>query len=146
MSDLKRVEGSSGYLRLMHLRPLEIEEFNGCREAIEDMISLSKSVALLHGDMPVSLQGFYEFMPGILQVWAIPSTNIHIHLKEYIRVYRDLMQIYFEEDSKIRRVQTWSVDDDLHNRWMEHVGFECEGTMKNFSHTGRDYKMWAVVK
>lgn len=146
MSKLQRREGSKHMLKLMKLRQLEIEEFNEIRNDIEDMIDMSKSIALFHGEQPVSLQGFYDFMPGILHVWAIPDKNIHMYIKEYLRVYRDMMEIFFENNPRIRRVQTWSVNDDLHNRWMEHVGFKYEGTMKNFSRTGRDYNIWAVVK
>ncbi len=44
---------------------------------------------------------------------------------------------------KVHRVQTTSLADALHDRFMESLGFECEGVLRQFTDLKEDYKAWA---
>ena len=45
---------------------------------------------------------------------------------------------------KPTRVQTSSIDCPVINRWMEFMGFECEGIKRKFMFR-KDYKMWSRI-
>ena len=132
----------------MDLRDMEKEEFEIMGdESVESLFQVSTSLALLDDDdQVIGLQGFYEYHIGVGQVWSIPSIHIKKHIKSYVKMYQHMMDEYFWDNSSYWRAQTWSVDDDLHNRWMKFVGFDFEGQMKKFGPTKKNYNIWAVVK
>lgn len=89
--------------------------------------------------------GYYQMWPGVIEVFVVPTLDFFKYPKQ---VYR-LCKLYFDyivNKTKARRIQTASLDCDIRNRFMLKFGFACEGTMKNYTSDGQDYKMWAIVK
>jgi len=77
---------------------------------------------------------------GSGDVWLIPSIHLPKHRITFLRYVTDLIRDW-QAVLDIKRMQTASPDDVMHNRYMKFLGFECEGTMKKYA-LGVDYKMW----
>ena len=90
----------------------------------------------------ISCIGAFPLWDGVWECWQIPSIYVHKYTKDYARTLWGIFDKAAERDN-FRRLQTSAPNDELHNRWMEFIGFECEGLMKGYSRTGVDYKMWA---
>lgn len=85
--------------------------------------------------------GFFLVLPGIAQVWLLPS----IYLDEYPVTFVRVVKRYIEQTADIfgwHRVQTITEVNDQHRRWMKVLGFVEEGIMRQYLDK-RDYVMSA---
>lgn len=81
---------------------------------------------------------------GVADVFLIPCKNLkERNIIAFVRQVKNALKIARDEYG-IRRFQTASLDDEMHNRWHRFLGFEDEGTMKEYSINGEDYKQWAL--
>lgn len=80
---------------------------------------------------------------GSGDIWLIPS----IYCKDYNLIFLKNVKkwlIQVQKDLNLSRLQTHTINDDLHDKWMIFLGFEKEGVMKK-SFNGLDYAMWGKV-
>lgn len=91
----------------------------------------------------VCIGGRFEVWPGVWEVFIVPDTKMPKYIKHVLRLAKEKLNEWMKE---AHRLQTSSVDDARHTNFMEHLGFECEGTMRQFTPLKRDYKMWARIK
>lgn len=84
--------------------------------------------------------GVTPTLPGVGSIWLIPSEYIQDSIIHFSRNLRDwLFQV--REDLALHRMETDCIDDDLHNRWMEYLGFTNEGKKLKYF-LKKDYNMW----
>ncbi len=85
---------------------------------------------------------------GTATVSIIPSEKAHKDKKvSFIRgilSLRDELENIVRENN-LRRIETASVDDEEHNRWMEYLGFSAEGIKQMYGINGEDFIMWAKL-
>jgi hypothetical protein len=86
--------------------------------------------------------GCFQLWDGVLEAWQIPSVYVQDYVISYCRVIRGLLNDAANRTGG-RRIQTSSPADELHDRWMKFIGFTCEGTMKEYSRFGLDYRLWS---
>jgi hypothetical protein len=80
---------------------------------------------------------------GNADIWQIPS----IYIKDVRLSYCKIITKWIKEqahDLALNRMETISLDDGLHNRWMRFLGFEKEGVKRRLIN-GKDYAMWGRV-
>jgi hypothetical protein len=80
---------------------------------------------------------------GSGELWLIPSIYLKEHGITYLRFVRDWLDDVVKSFN-LTRMQTASIDDDLHNKYMQFLGFEKEGKMKQYA-LGKDYCSWGRV-
>lgn len=132
-------------LTMEHLGRFEMrdyEQMNLPTKNLEAIVSNYVADALIdkNGDI-MAIVGFYIMWEGVADVFAIPSKNVNAKVSYVLHVRRELDRIMIEYN--LRRLQTFSLDDDQTNRWMEILGFKKEGTLEKFSSKGDDYNVWA---
>ena len=86
--------------------------------------------------------GVIPLWEGVYEVWQMPSTHIKEGKIEYVKTMRELM-LKTAKELKAHRFQSCCPADELHDRWMECMGFECEGLLKEYSRFKEDFKIWA---
>lgn len=94
----------------------------------------------LDGDI-LAIVGFYEKWEGVFEVYVYPS----IHTPRYPVFYVKKIRRYLgtiAKSHKMRRQQTYSLADDATDRWMRALGFQCEGTCREFTARREDVRMW----
>lgn len=80
---------------------------------------------------------------GSGDIWLIPS----IYCKDYSMMFlRNVKKwlIQVQKDLGLSRLQTHTIDDELHAKWMMFLEFEKEGVMRK-SFNGLDYAMWGKL-
>jgi hypothetical protein len=77
---------------------------------------------------------------GNADVWQIPSIYVSDVKLSYCKVIKNWLNEQAKELS-LSRMETISLDDGLHDRWMSFVGFEKEGVKRRYIN-GKDYAMW----
>lgn len=112
---------------------------------LENLVQLGElSRTLIHDGHIIACTGLVPMWEGVCEVWQIPSLYVARYKIAYVKAFRKLIsRIHLEY--KMRRLQTHSPADELHDAWMRVIGFECEGTLKGYSRFGNDYRIWAKI-
>lgn len=134
-----------------HLEVMEVREYEaawlgnlkGAYAKIEQLTKDSvQAGTFMYDGRVLFCAGFSWVGPGVLEVWMIPS----MHAKEasvfFGRTIKRLIES-IARDFKAHRIQTTSNDDAFHERWMEWLGFQKEGTMRQFTHDKKNMCVYA---
>lgn len=74
------------------------------------------------------------------EIWLLPSVYMSQYSFKAARIVlnwiNEMQDIY-----DIDRMETVSLNDKLHKRWLSFLGFEIEGIKKNYLY-GQDFLMW----
>ena len=106
---------------------------------------LSKTI--LDGDKkPIAIISIMFLHEGVACIHIVPSIEAHESKKKFfisaiLRLRSELE--YIARDYKLRRIETLTVDDAKHNRWMEYLGFVCDGSKQMYGLNGEDFNMWS---
>ena len=92
----------------------------------------------------VCCYGINPYLDGVADIWLLPS--IYVEEKHGMAVARGAREFLanMKEDLGLRRMETTCLADDLHDRWMTFLGFEKEGTKKQY-YGGKDYHVWGKL-
>jgi len=80
---------------------------------------------------------------GNADIWQIPSVYVKDVKVSYCKVIRKWIEEQAQELA-LNRLETISLDDGLHDRWMRFIGFEKEGVKRRYIN-GKDYAMWSRI-
>ncbi len=95
---------------------------------------------------PIAIISVMIIHDGVACVHIVPSIEAHKEKRKsfisaVLRLRSELecvARIY-----NLRRIETLTVDDEKHNRWMERLGFVCDGTKQMYGINGEDFSMWS---
>lgn len=90
----------------------------------------------------VAVVGYIEPMKGVLDVMVIPSIHVPDFALPFLRYVKTVLNSV-AATVPAHRMQTFSKADPQTDKWMKILGFECEGTMKQFTTDKQDYRIWA---
>lgn len=96
----------------------------------------------------LAVVGVMKMWEGVYEIYIVPTLEAHGSDKgAFIRaIFRLKEKLYaFKEELDIRRLQTVAPDDEMHNRWMENLGFFSEGVLRNYSINCEDHRMWSLL-
>jgi hypothetical protein len=91
----------------------------------------------------ISCGGLKMYSQTGAEIWQIPS----VYVGQYVLVYARYIKRWLNDSVQalgLNRVETVSIDDDLHNRWMLFLGFKKEGVKRKFLFN-KDYAVWGRV-
>ncbi len=105
------------------------------------------SKTILDGDKkPIAIMSAMLIHEGVACVHIIPSKEAHESKRKSFISAVIALKSEFENiarEYKIRRVETLTIDDEKHNRWMQYMGFVCDGTKQMYGINGEDFNMWS---
>ena len=95
---------------------------------------------------PIAVISVMIIHNGVAIVYIIPSKEAHgskrkSFISAILRLRSELEDI--ARENKLRRIETLTVKDEKHNRWMEYLGFVCDGTKQMYGVNGEDFNMWS---
>lgn len=128
------------HLDIMQLRGHEQEvlELSPHTGAILEQSTISRT-GIIDGRI-IACGGVSKTLYGSGELWLIPSIYLPEHGTTYLRFVLDWLGDVACAFS-MKRMQTACLDDDLHNKYMEFLGFEKEGKMKRYA-LDKDYCLW----
>lgn len=88
--------------------------------------------------------GFVVLWEGVADFWMVPS----VYTKDYPFVFYRLVRRYLKvipKTFRLHRMQTTSYDDAFHEKWMQKLGFEKEGVMKQYLHTKENMGVYGRI-
>lgn len=95
---------------------------------------------------PIAIVSAMLIHEGVACVHIIPSIEAHnskrkSFISAILRLRSELE--YIARKYKLRRIETLTIDDNKHNKWMERMGFVCDGTKQMYGLNGEDFNMWS---
>ena len=146
---LSTVKFESRHVQLMDLREHEYYSFgliSDIEKRLKELETSGKGMGftLIYRDKILGSYGYFDILPGVCEVWVIPSKWIKKHGLVFARKIKKALKD-LDKHLKFRRVQATSLADNYHERFFEFLGFTCEGTLRKYEADGRDAFMWARV-
>ena len=137
------------HLNLMEIREHEMENVLSIKNSLERLEALTASGTcgtILYDGKILGVMGIFDMWKGVCEVWVLPSKNIPQHSLVFARVIKKYLKNIIEL-KHYNRIQVSALNDKLHNRFFEWLGFELEtpNGMKNFSFDGSNYNMWSIT-
>lgn len=96
----------------------------------------------------LSIVGATHIFDAVAEIWTVTVSEEELrpHIKEYVRMLRIAIDSYMER-SRLRRLQIVVPSTfPTAKKWGKILGFELEGTLKNFGWDCTDYYMFARYK
>lgn len=112
---------------------------------IEILVQQSKCWYIMAGEKILGVCGYIEIWKGVLEVFVLPCKSIKQHPVSFHKKCLETLA-YWMTATRAHRLQTTSLANQDTDKWMTMLGFECEGTLKQYSATKQDYKQWARYK
>ena len=140
--------------KMEHLERIELrkEELDGMlglengKEYLELMVDhCTETGTLLYRKGVVCCAGFTIVWPGVAECWIIPSPHIHSCKKSFSEFFRDYVNKIFSKHN-LHRLQTSASEDRLHDRWLTWLGFQKEGTMRQYTHSKKNRCIYARIR
>ena len=135
------------HVKVMDIRDQELKGIFAFNKAWEGLLRLNKlatALTICYDGKILGAMGFLEMWPGVCEVWVIPSKYIEQYGVVFARVIKKNLNNLIEVHN-LHRIQVTAIDDPRHNRWLEWLGFTCEGVMRNYSYQKQNLKMWSRV-
>lgn len=131
------------HLEVMEMRSHE-QDIMGLSPHIGSILEQStvSRTGVINGRV-VACGGVSKNIYGSGEVWLIPSIFLPEHGVTFLRLVKDWLDDVATA-YELKRLQTACIDDELHNKYMEYLGFVKEGKMKQYA-LGQDYCLWARV-
>lgn len=90
----------------------------------------------------IAATGAIPYMPTKGAIWQLPSIHVAKHMFSYSKIFKALIERELTS-GKWTRLQTICLGDQLHERWMNFLGFKKEGVLECFDLEGRNHVIWA---
>lgn len=142
MNRIRRVPFKWEHLDIMELRDYERETIDTTK--LSALADLGICNTIIFDGRILAILGYIHLFPDVVEVFLLPSQYLPRYGTMFAREVKRLQRA-LESNGIVRRMQTSSVADDLHDRWMNFLGFTCEAhEMKNFVN-GQTYRLWARI-
>ena len=119
------------------------------RQAMAELVTgyLSRfSVEVQIDDKPVGAFGILPGNIGCASTWAFITPELRTRAIGLMRLSEKLIAYAFDHFSLHRLEATVDKDFEAGCRYVEHLGFDLEGTRRNFGGPGKDFQMYARIK
>ena len=108
---------------------------------------ISRSILTDDGDV-LAVISVLEIHKTTATVYIVPSEDAHglfrtAFIKGVFSLRKELDFIMFAHG--YRRLETLTVDEPKHNRWMQYLGFAADGVKRCYGLNGEDFIMWSKL-
>ena len=130
------------HLALMRVKAdvIEVAVSPNIGETLENLGA--KTIFSADGKIVLGVVGAHRLLPNVAEVFVLASEDQKDHAITFAKCVRKEL---YTLKAKYRRIQATSICDDFHKRWLEWLGFECEGVLKAYGLNGEDMAIWGLV-
>jgi hypothetical protein len=122
------------------------EQANFSKDLLHSVYNINMSFTLLDGEKIICLACHTRNATGFVEVFITPSCDVKSYALRFQKMCKAYIKRIEEDTPKFRRMETRSLANEATDRWMESLGFTCEGTHRNYAPDGSDYRTWARVR
>ena len=92
----------------------------------------------------IYIAGYFQVLPGVLEVFMHPSIYLKDHKFAVIRYVRWWLD-HMAREHKARRIQTWGMTNPESDKWLRSLGFVEEGVLNSYLLDGSPVKIWGKL-
>lgn len=144
--DVKIVPFEQKHFDEINLRQSDFANFD--KDKIKEIVkelSQDNAFTLLIKDRVILFGGIYSLHKKAGEAWLVCAEEIKYYPRTSARtVKRHILNMM--ETLDLSRLQTKNNVNELHNRWVEWVGFQKEGILRKFDELGNDIIMYSIVR
>lgn len=114
---------------------------------LSDILANGVSKTILNDSGKVlAVISVFEIHPKVATVYIVPSEDAHgSDMRAFVRgvfsIRKELNCIVATKG--YNRIETLTVNEEKHNRWMEYLGFTADGVKRCYGINGEDFIMWS---
>lgn len=97
-------------------------------------------------DAPMACLGGGQIFSGVFHAFALVGTDALEHPIYYAKATKEIIDSTFEKFSLNRMQIAIRADQGWGHRWAKYLGFQFEGTLRNYGEENKDHHMFAKVK
>ena len=87
--------------------------------------------------------GVQEIMPNVGEAWLMYS----VKGRNYINSFKTAKDLLHQAKRRFKRIQaTADPVNKAYSRFLEHLGFTYEGTLRKYGVNGQDMRMYSIVQ
>ena len=101
---------------------------------------------LLVDDFPVAIFGFVNASPGVYEMWSEVSDLARGHGFAAIRLVKQIQDLAFKNLDMHRLQATCRADREEYTRFLEIMGFEREGVLRQMAPNRKDLILYSMVR
>lgn len=137
-------------------RPSDMREMNLREDVVEDLTNLDPAILTALAELRLlktvrsndgkilGIIGAVPRIPGVCEVFLLSSKDMAF--EQYKTGFaKQVKKEVLAFKSEFRRIQSISLDTPTLRRWHEFLGFEEEGTLKNYGMKGENMIMWGLT-
>ncbi len=79
------------------------------------------------------------------EAWTLPSRLFYEHMKSCYKGIKNMLESLAREHKLVRVQSLINLNLESGDRWMKHLGFQYEGTLRGFGCNNEDMKIFARV-
>lgn len=111
-----------------------------------EMKSKGYGFTIYHEDDVVACIGVTKIVSGVSEVWAITGKLVEKYPKDFHKMCKRIIEYAFEIDNLHRLQCTAEVGYDRTIKWLERLGFEREGMLRNYTPDGKDMYIYSIIR
>ena len=110
---------------------------------VSDLASRSmQAVTILENGKILMMCGFVMLWKGVAEMWLLPSMYLVNAPISSAKTIKQFINSVFET-MELHRMQAQVIDEEVHSRFMDFLGFTQDGIMPRYSDIKENYIMWS---
>ena len=111
-----------------------------------EMKSRGYAYTIYHEEDVVACVGVAKIVSGVSEIWAITGELVAKYPKDFHKICKEIIANAIDKGNLHRLQCTAEVDYDRTIKWLERLGFEREGTLRNYTTDGRDMYIYSIIR
>lgn len=144
--DIEMIQFHPAHVEVAELTEHEAKNFGRVPGSFQKLIELNQksiqAVTLIEDGRILMMLGAILLWKGNAEFWLIPTRYAQECPLLFCKSVRKLMDS-MAQAAQLHRIQALAIDDESHNNFMEFLGFQKEGTLKQYSDLKEDFVQWA---
>lgn len=116
---------------------------------IDDLVKIWKdggpSYTMLIDEVPIVCAGVVLMGWNRGEAWTLPSKLFYRHIKGCYKEIKNILESIAREHKLIRVQSMIHPSLEVGDRWMRHLGFQYEGTLRAFSPLNEDMRIFSRI-
>lgn len=101
---------------------------------------------LYHEDKVVACVGVMHVIEGVAEIWAITGKLVEKYPKDFHKTCLKIIKDAITNNNLRRLHCTAEAEYDRTIKWLERLGFEREGTLRNYTSDGKDMYIYSIIR
>lgn len=143
-------------IELVKTEPCHLYSLHNRAKLLEDKIlikldnfmkvcDIGTCVTVMEDGLPIAAAGVVPQWKGVGELWALLSENTRDRPIKLCKVTAKIIEI-IQQEGNYHRLQAIVLKDFTSSiRWMKHLGFQCEGLLRQYGVDKRDFYRFARI-